>query len=88
MWNNMTGTTPGDDFVTEALVQQIYYLNFADSGLATSFLITKGGKKKKNLSKPLPDFSLLHPESLHTSSLLSTSEAYLKSCFSRSRKLY
>ena len=45
-------------------------------------------KKKKNLSKPLPDFSLLHPESLHTSSLLSTSEAFLKSCFSRSRKLY
>ena len=84
----MTGTTPGDHFVTEALVQQIYYLNFADSGLATSFLITKGEKKKKNLSKPLPDFSLLHPESLHTSSLLSTSEAFLKSCFSRSRKLY
>ena len=43
----MTGTTPGDHFVTEALVQQIYYLNFADSGLATSFLITKGEKKKK-----------------------------------------
>ena len=47
MWNNMTGTTPGDHFVTVALVQQIHYLNFADSGLATSFLITKGGKKKK-----------------------------------------
>ena len=80
----MTGTTPGDHFVTVALVQQIYYLNFADSGLATSFLITKGGKK--SLSKPLPDFSLLHPESLYTGSLLSTSEAFLKSCFSR--KLY
>lgn len=83
----MTGTTPGDHFVTVALVQQIYYLNFADSGLATSFLITKG-EKKKSLSKPLPDFSLLHPESLYTGSLLSTSEAFLKSCFSRSRKLY
>lgn len=47
MWNNMTGTTPGDHLVTEALVQQIY-LNFAESGLATSFLITKGGKKKQN----------------------------------------
>ena len=87
MWNNMTGTTPGDDLVTEALVQQIY-LNFAESGLATSFLITKGEKKTKTLSKPLPDFSLLHPGSLHTGSLLSTSEAFLKSCFSRRRKLY
>lgn len=48
MWNNMTGTTPGDHLVTEALIQQIYYLNFAQCGLATSFLITKGEKKKQN----------------------------------------
>lgn len=37
----MTGTTPGNHPGIEARIQQIYYLHFAGSGLATAFLITK-----------------------------------------------
>lgn len=38
-WNSMT-RTPGNHLVIEALIQQIYYLHFAGSGLTSTFLIT------------------------------------------------
>lgn len=34
--------TLGNYLVIEALIQQIYYLHFAGSGLATSFLVSEG----------------------------------------------
>lgn len=45
----MTGITPGNHLVIEALIQHIYYLHFAGSGLTSSFLVTKG---KKDFAKP------------------------------------
>lgn len=72
-WNNMTGITPGNPLVVEALIQQIHYLHFAGSGLASSFLIAKG---KNTSPKPFPNFPLLCSQSL---SFWSTSEAFFSS---------
>lgn len=47
----MTGITPGNHLVIEALIQQIFYLHFAGSGLATSFLINKGKNTLRNHSQ-------------------------------------
>lgn len=41
----MTRTTPGNHLVTEALIQQLYYLYFVGSALANLFPYNQGKKK-------------------------------------------